>query len=116
MLVAVAFFFLLSFFRVGAAIGSAFDAAILYSAFHHRNSVNEQQKNRREKIVEIIKDSQGFGWVVSDEEIANAIKLVKEKTDIDISPNSALSIAGLQKAIKNNWKLDGKVVCLITGK
>ena len=51
--VAVGFFFLLSFFRVGAAIGSAFDAAILYSAFHHRNSVNEQQKNRREKIIEI---------------------------------------------------------------
>ncbi len=72
--------------------------------------------HRKEKIVEIIKNSRGFGWIVTDEEIQNAMALVKKTTNIDISPNSALSVAGLQKAIKNGWQWPGPVVCLITGR
>jgi len=72
--------------------------------------------HRKEKIIEIIKNSHGSGWIVTDEEIQNAIKLVKETINIDISPNSALSIAGLQKATQNGWTWSGPVACLITGK
>lgn len=72
--------------------------------------------HRKEKIIEIIKNSHGSGWVVSDQEIEEAIKLTKEKTDIDISGNSALSIAGLKKAVADGWKWNGTVVSLITGK
>jgi threonine dehydratase len=72
--------------------------------------------HRRNNLIEIIKNSNGFGWVVNDDEIQKAINIVKEKTDIDISPNSALSIAGLQKAVNKEWKFIGTVVCLITGK
>lgn len=79
-------------------------------------AIVDKVAHRKDKVLEIIKNSGGSGWVVTDEEIQNAINLVKEKTDIDISANSALSIAGLQKAIKNGWKWDGTVVCLITGK
>jgi len=79
-------------------------------------AIVDKVAHRKEKIIELIKKSQGFGWIATDKEIRKAIKLVKEKTDIDISPNSALSIAGLQKAIKNNWKWNGTIVCLITGK
>ncbi len=79
-------------------------------------AIVDKVAHRKEKIIEIIQNSHGFGWIVSNEEIENAIKLVKEKTDIDISPNSALSVAGLQKAIRNGWKWNGPVVCLITGK
>jgi threonine synthase len=70
---------------------------------------------RKENLVKEIKKSFGYGWVVSDEQIIEAQKLVKEKTDIDISTNSALSIAGVKKAVESGWVFDGSVVCLITG-
>ena len=72
--------------------------------------------HRKEKVLQTIKNSHGSGWVISNDEIKKAIKLVREKTDIEISPNSALSVAGLTKAVKNSWKFDSSVVCLITGK
>lgn len=55
------------------------------------------------------------GWVISNEEIMDAIRIVKETTDLDISPNSALSVAGLMKTIKNGFAAPKKVVCMITG-
>jgi len=72
--------------------------------------------HRKEKVVELIKQSKGSGWVVTDEEIKEAQKLAKETTSLQISPNAALSIAGLKKAVGHdlNWD-NGVVVCLITG-
>ena len=63
----------------------------------------------------LIKKSNGSGWVASDEEIKNAITLIEETCEILISPNSALSVAGLQKALSKGSKFEGPVVCLITG-
>ena len=80
------------------------------------NAIVDKVAHRKEKVIEVIKTTNGFGWIISDEEIKNAIKLVKETADIDISPNSALALAGLQKAIKNGWRFTDAVVCLITGK
>lgn len=71
---------------------------------------------RKEKVLETITNSHGSGWVVNDEEIRNAKNLVKEKTNIDISFNSALAVAGLHKAVQKGWKFKGAVVCLITGR
>ena len=72
--------------------------------------------HRKNAVVDVIKNSQGSGWIVSDEEIREARKLVKNTTNIKISTNSALSVAGLKKAITNNWKFDGVVCCLVTGR
>lgn len=72
--------------------------------------------HRKEKILEILKNTQGKGWVVTDSEIRDSINLIEETCKIKISPNSALSVAGLKKAIENNWKFTGAVVCLITGR
>jgi threonine synthase len=71
--------------------------------------------HRKNQVVETIKQSNGSGWIVSDEEIKQAMNLVKKTCSIDISPNSSLSVAGLKKAINNEWKWNGPVVCLITG-
>lgn len=72
--------------------------------------------HRKEKVVEIIKSSQGNGWIVNDDEIRHAMEITRETTEIKISTNSALSVAGLIKAVKNDWQWTGPVVCLITGK
>ncbi len=72
--------------------------------------------HRKNKILEILKISQGAGWVASNQEIKESIKLTKEKTGIEISPNSALSVVGLTQAIASGKKWDGAVVCLVTGR
>lgn len=71
--------------------------------------------HRKGGVLEIIKKSSGSGWIVTDEEIKNAISLVEETCNIKISPNSALSVAGLKKAVENGWQFTGSIVCLITG-
>ncbi len=71
--------------------------------------------HRKAKVAEVVKQSGGAGWIVTDDEIKDAIHIVKQTTNIDISPNSALSVAGLKKAVQNGFKPTGHVVCLITG-
>jgi len=80
------------------------------------SAIVDKIAHRKEKVIEQIKKSNGSGWIVSDTEIQNAKALVQEKIQIDISFNSALSLAGLQKAVRKSWKFEGAVVCLITGK
>ncbi|MFA6426916.1 MAG: PLP-dependent lyase/thiolase [Candidatus Magasanikbacteria bacterium] len=70
---------------------------------------------RKEKVKEIIDKTKGFGWIVTDDEIKEAQKLIKDTCNLAISPNSALSIAGLIRAQKKGYTFDGVVVCLITG-
>jgi len=72
--------------------------------------------HRKDKVVEVIKNSHGSGWIVTDDEISSAVKLVGQTCNLAISPNSALSVAGLAKAVENGWKWDGPVVSLITGR
>lgn len=79
-------------------------------------AIVDKVAHRKEKIVELIKQSEGTGWIVTNEEIKDAQKLVKQTTGVEISPNSALSIAGLKKATDNGFDWGDKVVvCLVTG-
>ncbi|MBT4121129.1 MAG: PLP-dependent lyase/thiolase [Candidatus Magasanikbacteria bacterium] len=72
--------------------------------------------HRKDRVVELIKKSEGAGWIVTNEEIKDAQKLVKQTTSLQISTNSALSVAGLKKAKDNGFGWgDGVVVCLVTG-
>lgn len=70
---------------------------------------------RKRAVAKAIKNSRGAGWIATNEEIAAAINLVKTAAGLEISPNSALSVAGLAKAVRNGWRWDGPVACLITG-
>ncbi|MSU75688.1 MAG: PLP-dependent lyase/thiolase [Candidatus Magasanikbacteria bacterium] len=80
------------------------------------SAIVDKVAHRKTKILEILKNSRGAGWIATNEEIISTIKLVKEKTGIEISPNSALSIVGLKQAIAAGEKWEGAVVCLVTGK
>lgn len=72
--------------------------------------------HRKEIAVADIKNSHGFGWIAEEKQIKDAIELVYKTEKIKLSPNSALAVVGLAQAIKQNWKFDGSVICLITGK
>jgi threonine synthase len=79
------------------------------------NAIVDTVGYRKEAIQKILQQSGGKGWIAGDKDIVEAQSLVKETEDLEISPNSALSLTGLNLAIKNGWKFDGSVVCLITG-
>lgn len=70
---------------------------------------------RKESVVAAVKNSKGAGWIISNQEIEKAIKLAKDCANIEVSPNGALSIAGLFKALQNKHPIDGAIACLITG-
>lgn len=95
-------------------IASAFDTAEKTET-SLASAIVDNIAHRKEKVVEAIKKSKGSAWIATDDEIKEARKLVREHTGIDISSNSALSIAGLKKAIEKGSIFDGPVACLITG-
>lgn len=96
-------------------IAEAFNKGLTADRLSIASAIVDNVAHRKQAVIEIIKQTKGFGWIVTDEEIEKAIEITKQITGIDISPNSALSIAGLKKAIENGWKFEGSIVCLITG-
>ncbi|MEK7083799.1 MAG: pyridoxal-phosphate dependent enzyme, partial [Patescibacteria group bacterium] len=80
------------------------------------SAIVDKVAHRKNAVVNMVQETGGSGWIVTDEEIQSAIKLMEETKHLLISPNSALSVAGLAKAIQNGWKWTGAVVCVITGK
>ncbi len=82
------------------------------------DAIVDQTALRKETLVPLIKKSGGNGWIVSNEEIKAAMDIVKKNTGKDplsISPNSALSVAGLMQAIYTSKSWGGAVVCMICG-
>jgi len=72
--------------------------------------------HRKNKIAETLQAGNGKSWIATNAEIAQAMEIVQKNTGIEISPNSALAVVGLQKAIAAGIKFDGPVVCVFTGK
>ena len=79
------------------------------------SAIVDRVAHRKDKVVEVVKASGGAGWIVTDDEIKEAVKLAKQTINLDISPNSALAVAGLKKAVAGGFSFSGPVVCLITG-
>ncbi len=71
---------------------------------------------RKEAVQKAMRDSGGKGWIATDNDIAETKWQIKETENLDISANSALSVAGLKLALKNNWHFSGPVVCILTGR
>ena len=71
--------------------------------------------NRKFPVVDAILKSNGKGWIVTDSEIEFAQKTVKDTINLDISPNSALAIAGISEAKLSGHQFSGAIVALITG-
>jgi threonine synthase len=59
-------------------------------------------------------ESGGAAWIADDEEIKRSQELACAD-GIEISTNSALSLAGLQLALASGYGWQGPVVCIISG-
>lgn len=71
--------------------------------------------HRKEKVIETVQATHGSGWVVGNAEIQEALNIVKQNCDFEVSTNSALSLAGLKKSLRTGKTWAGAVCCLITG-
>lgn len=76
------------------------------------SAIVDNVAHRKFPVIDAVLKTKGSGWIVSDSEITYAMDQAKADT-LEISPNSALSIAGLTQARNRNFT--GPVVCLITG-
>ena len=70
---------------------------------------------RKGALIPLLEQSGGRGWIVTNEELAAAQELTLKHTNIEISPNSALAIAGLMKAAALGHEFPGAAVCMICG-
>ena len=79
------------------------------------SAISDRVGHRAGDIARVINESNGAGWIATNNEILDAMKLAGQTERTDISPNSALSVAGLKKAVSSGYTFEGPVVCLITG-
>lgn len=79
------------------------------------DAIVDKVAHRKDKLIPLIKKSGGRGWTVTNDEIEHAQDLVLKHTDLDISTNSALSVAGLIKAVELGYDITMPVVCMICG-
>lgn len=80
------------------------------------SAIVDKVGHRAKQISQILAESGGKGWLATNNEIAQAMNMVKETENINLSPNSALAVVGLKKAVQSGQQFNGPVVCLITGR
>jgi threonine dehydratase len=79
------------------------------------DAIVDQTAIRKNVLIELIKGNNGSAWIASNEQISVAQELVLKNTEIAISTNSALSVAGLMQAVYTGREWNGSVVCMICG-
>lgn len=79
------------------------------------DAIVAQTTERLNILTNLIKKTGGYAWTVNNDEILLAKKITEEMTNISISNNSALSVAGAMRSVYRNWPIDGSVICLICG-
>jgi threonine dehydratase len=70
---------------------------------------------RKPRLVPIIEETGGSGWVATNEDIRTAIELVRKNTKLSLTGNGVLPLVGLMHAIYTGKKWNGSVACIICG-
>ena len=79
------------------------------------DAIVDQTALRRPALLPLIEKTGGCGWIATNDDIKAAQEMVREHTGLEISTNSALSVAGVMKAGYVGWEIGGSVVCLVCG-
>ena len=95
-------------------MANRFDTNYTQTSTSLANCIGDVVAHRKEAVINVIKKTEGFGWVVGDTIITEAQQLLS-KNNIKTTPNGALSVAGLIKAKKQGWETKKSVVCIISG-
>ncbi|MEN9913094.1 MAG: Pyridoxal-phosphate dependent enzyme [Candidatus Parcubacteria bacterium] len=79
------------------------------------DAIVDQVAQRKAKLIPLIESTGGTGWIATNDDISAAQEFTREQTGLEISTNSALSVAGAMKAAYTGHEIDGAVVCMICG-
>lgn len=70
---------------------------------------------KEKEILDAVSASGGSGWIVQNEGILKASKILREN-DVTTSYEGAAALAGIYKAKAKDFDIGQKVVCILTGK
>lgn len=96
-------------------LSDAFTACESEEEISLADAIVDKTALRKSTLIGLIKNTGGAGWCATNEDIEGALKLVKDNTGLDISPNSALSIVGVMKTAYTSHPIGGTIVCIICG-
>lgn len=80
------------------------------------DAIVDQTARRKDALIPLIKKTGGNGWYATNENVKNAIAIVKKHALVELSPNGVLPVVGAIEAAYRDWEFTGPVVCLISGK
>lgn len=96
-------------------IAGEFDSVDSEANLRLADAIVDQVALRKIKVIELVRRNGGGGWIASNEDIKKAMMLVEKKEGIKLTPNGALSLAGLLRARKKGWKWNGAVAYIAGG-
>jgi threonine synthase len=96
-------------------ISDSFEISDIRDESSIADAIVDQTAHRKSKLVPLIKKTGGKGWIVSNEEIISAQKLVATNAQLDISTNGVLGIAGAIQAVFSGQEINEPVVCIVCG-
>ena len=79
------------------------------------DAIVDKVAQRKISLIPLIKKTGGRGWTATNEIIEGAQTIVWDHTDMEISTNSALSVAGAMQAASIGYDVGDVVVCLVCG-
>jgi threonine dehydratase len=79
------------------------------------DAITDITARRKDALIPLIKKTGGRSWVATNDDIKAAQELTSKNTGLEISTNSALSVAGAMKAVELGYELGETVVCMICG-
>ncbi len=92
------------------AIAKQFDTNFQIQNTSLSDAITDKVAHRKSKLIEIIKSSRGFGWVLSDVELLTSKKLLSEAGVGEYSFNSILAFSGFQKAVRSGYNFTNPVM------
>ncbi|MBI5134467.1 MAG: PLP-dependent lyase/thiolase [Candidatus Taylorbacteria bacterium] len=102
--------------RGNSPIARAFDAEEYEGEPSLADAIVDKVAHRKDALEEAVRRTGGSGWVASNADIEKAVRLLSEKANVRATPNGALGLAGVIRAISKGWKPEGAVVAIVTGR
>lgn len=92
------------------SIAKVFDSNFQSSKSSLADAITDKVAHRKEQLIEVINQSQGFGWVISDTELIEAKSKINSFNIGEYSYNSILAYSGLQKALQAGYRFTNPVL------
>lgn len=96
-------------------LADAFDISDIPDEISIADAIVDKTAFRKNVLIPLLQKTGGKGWVVTNEEIDIAQKIVAENTGIELSANGVLGIAGAMQAVIVGHEIQGPVVCIVCG-